>query len=607
MEPERWQRVKELFEIALRNEPHERRQFLKRVCGSDLELCEEVASLLVAHEEAGSFIAAPAIEDFAELLFDDDAEQHFGRLISHYRPRALLGKGGMGEVYLATDTRLGREVALKLLPAEFIGDADRVKRFEREARIASALNHPNILTIYEIGRDGETFFIATELVKGETLRQRLDAGALDLTGAINTAIQVGAALDAAHGAGIVHRDIKPENIMLRPDGYVKVLDFGLARPIDAALSPCDHSSRLTRDSYESVQGTLLGTFLYMSPEQARGQEVDHRSDIWSLGVVLYEMVAGRVPFDGDTPSDTIAAILKHEMPPLAGLCQPELQSIIARALAKERTQRYQSAKELLDDLEELKRKLERRSENETSAGIQRADVITSIRTPVTTQAIGAKRRRKWPAAIAVLLSILAVSSAFIESKRQPPSAPSGRVMSYSLMVQKMEHGEPVDQPFEASASESFESGWKFGLKMASPQSGHLYLLNEGTAPGGNYTILYPIDSVHEGFARLAANEPVWTGWSFFDDRPGVEKVWIVWTTHAVDVLEAVRDKVNPIDKGVIKNPAQRDSIRAWLAEQTANQPAPEMSATVRETIVRGQGEVLVSLIRLKHREARASR
>ena len=306
MNPEWWQKVKDVFEAALQHEPRERLRFLEQVCGDDVELLEEVASLLASYEQAGSFIAAGAIEDAANLLIDGASKLHRGRYISHFRLLSMLGKGGMGEVYLAADTRLGREVALKLLPAEFARDAERVKRFEREARIASALNHPNILTIYEIGREGEALFIATEFIKGLTLRQRLADGAIEPAEAVNIAVQMASALDAAHSAGIVHRDIKPENVMLRPDGIVKVLDFGLAKPVEVASAPSGYSSMATRDSYETAPGALIGTFRYMSPEQARGQSVDHRSDLWSLGAVFYELLAGAPPFGGETPSDIIA-------------------------------------------------------------------------------------------------------------------------------------------------------------------------------------------------------------------------------------------------------------------------------------------------------------
>ncbi|HEY8459649.1 MAG TPA: protein kinase [Blastocatellia bacterium] len=607
--------VKELFDAALQCEPRERLRFLDRVCGDGVELREEVASLLAAYEEAGSFIAAHAVEDAAHLLLDGAPGARRGRLISHYRLLNLAGGGGMGEVYLAIDTRLGREVALKLLPAEFASDAERVKRFEREARIASALNHPNILTIYEIGRDGETLFIAAEFVKGRTLREILSEGRMPAIAALDVAIQVASALEAAHGAGIVHRDVKPENLMLRPDGYVKALDFGLARTIEAALAPSRFSTMVTRDSYETAPGAVIGTFRYMSPEQARGLIVDHRSDIWSLGAVFYEMLAGCAPFDGETPADIIAAILTRE-PPLAELGDPESRAIVARALAKDRELRYQSAGEMLRDLRELKRRLERRSEAEAAA-IPEATVAAAIDAPETERRAAPARRKKIRWALAGLPFVLIVSAilvAFVRSSRPMPSsfalesAPAERVISYSITVQKMRDGEPLDEPFEASGRESFESGWKFRLRIVSPQSGHLYLLNEGPASGGaaNFRLLFPISFANRGAARIAAHEPLLTEWYIFDERPGIEKLWIVWTASVAEPLEAARDRVNSIDKGVISDDARRDSIREWLARGAANRTATESDGVTRQTVVRGRGEVLVAPIELEHRRAHLS-
>ena len=613
MEPERWQKLKELFEAALGHEPGGRRHFLELACGDDVELLEEVASLLASHEQAGSFIAAEAIEDAAHLLIDGASGASRGRFIGHYRLFSMLGRGGMGEVYLAADTRLGREVALKLLPAEFAGDAERVKRFEREARIASGLNHPNILTIYEIGRDGEAIFIATEFVKGLTLRQRLADGAIDPAEAVDVAVQMASALEAAHSAGIVHRDIKPENVMLRPDGYVKVLDFGLAKPVEVALAPSGYSSMPTRDSYETAPGALIGTFRYMSPEQARGQNLDHRSDLWSLGAVFYEMLAGAPPFGGETPSDIIAAILTREPPPPMDLTEPELQNVVwARALAKDLDRRYQSAHEMLRDLREIKRELERRSEAAPSAEFQRANMTTAIKAPETEQIAGGNRRKRTWAALASLLFILAVSTVLavlVISRRPLPSsfalepAPPERVIAYSITVQKMRDGKPLDEPFEASGGESFESGWKFRLRLVSPQGGYLYLLNEG--PVESHRLLFPIGSINHGSARITANEPVLTGWYVFAERPGVEKLWIVWAALAVNELEAVKEKVNPVDQGVVGDAAQRDSIRAWLARHAANRAATERDVPTRQTVVRGRGEVLVNLIELEHRLTRS--
>jgi serine/threonine protein kinase len=613
MKPERWQKVKELFDAALRHEPGERRRFLERTCGDDVELLEEVASLLTSHEQAGSFIAAEAIEDAAHLLIDGASGALRGRFIGHYRLLSLLGRGGMGEVYLAADTRLGREVALKLLPPEFANDPERVKRFEREARIASSLNHPNILTIYEIGRDGEAIFIATEFVKGETLRRRLADGAIDPAEAVDVAVQMASALEAAHSAGIIHRDIKPENVMLRPDGYVKVLDFGLAKPVEVGLAPSGYSSMPTCDSYETAPGALIGTFRYMSPEQARGQSLDRRSDLWSLGAVFYEMLSGSPPFGGETPSDIIAAILTREPPPPKELTEPEFQNLVwTRALAKDRELRYQSAHELLRDLQEIKRELERRSESGASSASQSANMTTAIKTPETEQIDGGKRRKRAWAALASLLFVLAVSTilaVFVTSRRPLPSsfafesAPPERVLAYSIIVQRVKDGKPLDEPFEASGGESFESGWKFRLRIVSPQDGYLYLLNEG--PAASHRLLFPIGSINHGSARIAANEPVLTGWYVFGERPGVEKLWVVWAALAVNELEAVREKVNPVDQGIVGDAAQRDSIRAWLTRHAANRAATERDGATRQTIVRGRGEALVNLIELEHRLTRS--
>jgi Tol biopolymer transport system component len=277
--------------------------------------------------------------------------------LSRYRIINKLGAGGMGEVYLAEDTRLHRKVALKFLPAHFITDAGRVQRFEKEARAASSLNHPNILTIHEIGEDDGAHFIATEFVEGMTLRRRMTAGRLSLMEALEIAIQVAAALQAAHAVGIIHRDIKPENLMLRQDGYVKVLDFGLAKftesqpPIDGSLLP-------TQPLTQTEPGLIMGTTPYMSPEQLRGVKVDARTDIWSLGIVLYEMVAGHLPFKGETRNDCMASILKTEPPPItfyAPAAPAELRRIITKTLMKDSAQRYSTVNHLLLDLKSLKR------------------------------------------------------------------------------------------------------------------------------------------------------------------------------------------------------------------------------------------------------------
>lgn len=284
----------------------------------------------------------------------------------------------MGEVYLAEDLRLGRKVAIKLLLQDFLTDDIRLSRFDQEARVISALNHPNILTIFEVGQDGSRHFIATEYVEGETLHERMKRGGLTLRDALDIAIQVASALSGAHAAGVVHRDIKPENVMLRPDGYVKVLDFGLAKLTEAPRSEIDPEGP-TRAKVNTEPGMVMGTVFYMSPEQTRGRDVDARTDIFSFGVMLYEMITGHRPFDGESTSDVIAAILKTEPLPLSHYCDDipeELEWIITKALRKDREERYQSIKELHTDLKNIKQQIDFEAEKERSAARSAQGITT---------------------------------------------------------------------------------------------------------------------------------------------------------------------------------------------------------------------------------------
>jgi eukaryotic-like serine/threonine-protein kinase len=289
-----------------------------------------------------------------------------GSVIAHYRILSRIGSGGMGEVYLARDTKLERSVALKVLPGEFLLDKERVARFIQEAKTASALNHPNIITIHEIGQEGKLMYIATEFIEGETLRLHMNQSSLSVPEALEIAIQVASALAAAHAAGVVHRDIKPENLMIRRDGILKVLDFGVAKLSDTA-AVVDREAQ-TINLVETAPGTLLGTAAYMSPEQARGRDIDGRTDVWSLGVVVYEMITGQMPFEHETPSDVIAAILKTEPPPLSSFTPDvplELERITAKALEKNQDERYQGIKDMAVDLRRLRKQLDIESELES--------------------------------------------------------------------------------------------------------------------------------------------------------------------------------------------------------------------------------------------------
>src|SRR5581483_9691845 len=363
------------------------------------------------------FLAAPAMEVVTQVIAAQPGPSPIGRQIGHYQVLSLLGAGGMGEIYLARDTRLGRKLALKLLPAQFTRDADRLRRFEQEARAASALNHPNIITIHEIGQTGDLHFIATEFIDGQTLRERMKGEQIKLSEALEVAMQVASALQAAHAAGVVHRDIKPENIMLRTDGYVKVLDFGLAKLTETTAASVEtEAPTAARASTET--GVVMGTVRYMSPEQARGVKMDARTDIWSLGVVLYEMVAGRAPFEGTTMNDVIAAILQKEPLPLARYAPEvpgELERIIAKALRKDREERYQVVTDLRLDLKSLRQELESGVRKERASGEVAPARTTSSVEYIVTQLKSHQRG----AFITLAILVIAAVAAFFYFHRQP--------------------------------------------------------------------------------------------------------------------------------------------------------------------------------------------
>ena len=376
MTPEQWQRVEEVLQGALDCPPSDRASFIDEACAGDKRLLEETTALVNAHDAAGDFIEEPALVRDANVLVGGGLDEKIGTEVGPYRLIQQLGVGGMGVVYLAQDSRLDRLVALKILPAYFASDDTRLRRFQREARAASSLNHPNILTIHEVGEDDGVYFIATEFIDGKTIRVLATEERLAPEEISSIAEQIASALAAAHAAGIVHRDIKPENIMRRNDGLVKILDFGIAKlmePQSPEFLPHQNASLLT----QTEVGLVMGTVNYMSPEQARGLAVDERTDIWSFGVVLYEMLAGRLPFAGATRMDTMVAILDREPAPLSGLADesnpvlPSLKQVISKCLSKNASERYQTANELLEQLKSVRQETAPQSEFQTEQGEQR--------------------------------------------------------------------------------------------------------------------------------------------------------------------------------------------------------------------------------------------
>ena len=382
MDQRRWSQIEELLQQALDLQRDQRTAFLKQACNGDAALLADVEALLKRDVEAGNFMESPAIASLPRI----EPPSH----ISHYRIEKRIGSGGMGEVFKAHDETLRRVVALKMLPVEFTSDADRVRRFEQEAFAASRLNHPNIITIFEITRGGDAHFIVEEIVEGRTLRDLLrdpeskKIQPLELERALDIAIQIARALKAAHTAWIIHRDIKPENVMVRDDGLVKVLDFGIAKlgnERGTFVSSRDNMSSAEFRAQEpslTVPGAIMGTASYMSPEQARGEPLDGRTDLFSLGIVLYEMVTGVQLFSGATQAVVLQSLKQSDgvvEPGLkSGNIPKELQRILRRALRSDREERYASAGEFLEDLTRLKRRLESR----TARRIVRVSVLTVV-------------------------------------------------------------------------------------------------------------------------------------------------------------------------------------------------------------------------------------
>ena len=354
---ENWQKVREVFDATLRQEPEDRQTYLNEACGDDQDLLAEVESLFSSFDKSGDFMETPAAAQVADIIDSDTQRLETGTRFGHYEIISQIGIGGMGEVYLAKDQKLDRRVAIKILNEKFSQDEANLKRFVREAKAASALNHPNILVIHEIGESEDKHYIVSEFIEGRTLREVLTQSQMSLGEVLDVSIQIAGALSAAHGAHLVHRDIKPENVMVRPDGYVKVLDFGLAKLVEQENKSFLGFEESIAAKGQTAKGVILGTVSYMSPEQAKGEQVDERTDIFSLGVVISEMITGRTPFAGDSMAETFANLINAEPQPLSRSAESvpdELLRIVAKTLRKNKDERYQTMKDLLVDLKELK-------------------------------------------------------------------------------------------------------------------------------------------------------------------------------------------------------------------------------------------------------------
>ena len=353
----KWQKVREIFDATIRRQPEERSKFVIEACGDDKTLLAEVESLLSSLDGAESFMETPAVATVADLIQAETKKLETGKCFGHYEVIEQIGAGGMGEVYLAQDNKLDRKVAVKILNKEFSQDESNLRRFIQEAKAASALNHPNILVIHEIGEADDANYIVSELIKGKTLREILKQSTLKLSEILDISIQIASALSAAHESFLIHRDIKPENIMIRPDGFVKVLDFGLAKLVNRKNKSVLRLEDETVAQNQTAKGVILGTVNYMSPEQAKGEQVDERTDIFSLGIVIYEIISGRTPFVRDSLSETFADLINKEPPPLSDFAPKipeETQRVISKMLSKNKNERQQTMKDVLADLKALK-------------------------------------------------------------------------------------------------------------------------------------------------------------------------------------------------------------------------------------------------------------
>ena len=344
MKPDRWQKVDEIFHAALQHKPDERKAFIEEACQGDEELRREIDSLLAEERGADQFIEQPAMEVVAKDLADDQREALIGKNIGPYKILSLLGAGGMGEVYRAEDSHLKRQVAVKVLASRFADDRERMARFQREAHLLASLNHPNIAAIHGLEESNSVRALVMELVEGRTLADRMAAGPIPLDEALPIALQMAEALEYSHEKGVIHRDLKPANVKLTPEGTVKVLDFGLAKALEDGSTTGDLEKSPTLTVAATETGMVLGTAAYMAPEQARGLPVDKRADIWSFGVVFYEMLTGKRPYTGATTSDTLAALLKVEPDwnALPAEVPPRIRRLLRRCLTKDRRERLQA-------------------------------------------------------------------------------------------------------------------------------------------------------------------------------------------------------------------------------------------------------------------------
>ncbi len=561
-----------------------------------------------------------------------------GQTISNrYLIQKELKRGGMGVVYLARDQQLhSRPVVIKVLLDDAYQSEYVVQKFKQEVEALSRVDHPGIVGIIDSGElpNGRPF-IAMQYVEGVTLRSLIIPEGMNLERGADIIRQIGRALAAAHKRGIFHRDLKPENIMLQDLGHgeeqVKIIDFGIAKVKSSVIAP---STSLNLSP---------GTVAYMAPEQLNGRPITAATDIFALGTIAYEMFTGRKPFNPETGFELLQmheSGVRINPSDLRPSLPREAQQIILKALSFNPGDRYDEPRDFGDKLaraltgETAEVQPESAApnplpatqlSNEETPLAQPANAPKTIQVPFqaatpvnpsatqlgfssSTRTSGSKGKGIGIVVVgAVLIAAIAIGAWYLLSNREAvvanpetPAPAETRDLSYKLTVQKMRNGRPYQEEFESSGQEIFENGWKFRMNMNSPQTGYLYLLNEGPAEGGEttYNMLFPAPANNSGSPYLAANQKVETGWMVFDENQGTEKFWMIWAADAVPELEAVKGVVNPTDKGEIKDSGQAKAVRQFLEKQTSA-PA-EKDKNKKQTNVKANGKVLVHHLELEH-------
>jgi len=538
-----WERIREILDCALQRPRDLREAYLTEACAEDPALRSEVESLIAASEQS-AFLDRDLLPSLTPTL--NMTVGHAGRTIGNYRVVDRIGEGGMGIVFRAVDSRLGRTVALKVIShssSPALGAGEEKRRFFREAKAASALNHPNIVTIYEYDSDDEVDFIAMEYIRGKTLHALLAEHRAPLETLVGYAVQAAGAVAAAHAADIVHRDLKTKNIMITEGGAVKVLDFGLAKESGARIA-------------ETQTGAVLGTPAYMSPEQAKGEPADYRSDIFSFGVILYEMACGQRPFGGPDLPSTLYAVV-HLDPPTPDKLNPNvsnpLAELIVRCLSK-------NPEERPDSMEAVRSEL--------------ATVIGQFQ-PGAPQRTGVRRRTVILAgAVAAIAGALAIWL---------PRPDHSRTLTYTILAQQMVDGRPVGAEYVASPADTFHNGWRFRLRIASPHPSYFYLVDRGPGASGveRLWILYPRDTAATATRQLV------TGWYDFDQNSGTERLWIVSSERPLPLL-------------AISGEVREAAASRRILETLTKLPPVSASASQEGIQLRAAGDVLGASLELRH-------